>query len=72
MPTTRERLLILDRQIEYARNAIDERRSLVRLMEQQGEDTEDAHRLFGHLQHSLDDMIQFRNQVLRELEQTGG
>ena len=72
MPTARERLDILHQQIENARRAIDERRSLVRLMEQEGEDTEDAHRLLGHLQHSLDDMIQFRNQVLRELEQTGG
>ena len=51
---------------------IDERRSLVRLMEQEGEDTADAHRLLGHLQHSLDDMIEFRDQVLREIEQTGG
>ena len=55
-----------------ARRAIDERRSLVRLMGQQGEDTEDAHRLLGHLQHSLNDMIEFRDQVLRELERTGG
>ena len=72
MPTARERLDILHQQIEHARRAIDERRSLVRLMEQEGEDTQDAHRLLGHLQHSLDDMIQFRNQVLREVEQTGG
>ena len=72
MQTARERLNILHQQIEHARRAIDERRSLVRLMEQEGEDTQDAHRLLGHLQHSLDDMIQFRNQVLRELEQTGG
>jgi hypothetical protein len=72
MPTARERLDILQQQIEHARHAIDERRSLVRLMEQQGEDSEDAHRLLGHLQHSLDDMIEFRDQVLRELEQTGG
>ena len=72
MPTARERLHILDQQIEYSRHAIDERRSLVRLMEQEGEDTEEAHRLLGHLQHSLDDMIEFRDQVLRELEQTGG
>ena len=72
MPTARERLHILDQQIEHARHAIDERRSLVRLMEQEGEDTEDAYRLLGHLQHSLDDMIQIRDQVLRKLEQTGG
>jgi hypothetical protein len=72
MPTARERLHILDQQIEHSRHAIDERRSLVRLMEQEGEDTEEAHRLLGHLQHSLDDMIEFRDQVLRELEQTGG
>ena len=72
MPTARERLKILHQQIEHARRAIDERRSLVRLMEQEGEDTEDAHRLLGHLQHSLDDMIALRNQGLRELEQTGG
>ena len=72
MPTARERLDILHQQIEDARRAIDERRSLVQLMEQEGEDTQDAHRLLGHLQHSLDDMIQFRNQVLREVEQTGG
>ena len=71
MPTARERLHILYQQIEHARHAIDERRSLVRLMEQEGEDTEDAHRLLGHLQHSLDDMIEFRDRVLRELEQTG-
>ncbi len=44
-----------------ARRAIDERRSLVQLMEQQGEGTEDAHRLLGHLQHLLDDMIEFRD-----------
>ena len=72
MPTARERLDILNRQIEHARLAIDERRSLVRLMEQQGEVTEEANRLLAQLQHTLDDMIQFRTQILRELEQTGG
>ena len=72
MPTPRERLDILHQQIEHVRRAIDERRTLMRLMQQQGEDTEDAHRLLGHLQHSLEDMIDFRNRVLRELEQTGG
>ena len=72
MPTARERLFILDQQIEHARHAIDERRSLVRLKEQQGEATEVAQRLLGHLQHSLDDMIEFRDRMLRELEQTGG
>ena len=49
MPTARERLDILQ-QIEHARRIIDERLSLVRLMGQQGEDTQDAHRLLGHLQ----------------------
>ena len=72
MPTARERLDILNRQIEHARLAIDERRSLVRLMEQQDEVTEEANRLLAQLQHTLDDMIQFRTQILRELEQTGG
>jgi hypothetical protein len=72
MPTAQERLDILDQQIEHARRAIDERRSLVRLMEQQGENTDDAYRLLGPLQHSLDDMIEFRDQVLRELEQSSG
>ena len=72
IPTARDRLNILNQQINDARRAIDERRSLVRLMGQQGEDTEDAHRLLGHLQHSLNDMIEFRDQVLRELERTGG
>lgn len=72
MPNARERLHILDQQIEHARHAVDERRSLVRLLEQQGEDFQDAYRLLGHLQRSLDEMIEFRNQVLRELEQTGG
>ena len=72
MPTARERLVILNRQIEYARLAVDERRSLLRLMEQQGEDTEHTRRLLVPLQQSLEDMIQFRTEVLRELEQSGG
>ena len=71
MPTARQRLDILNRQIEHARLAVDERRSLLRLMEQQGENTEEASRLLAELQRSLDDMIQFRAEVLRELEQTG-
>ena len=46
MPIARERLHILDQRIEHARRAIDERHSLVRLMEQQGEDNEEANPLF--------------------------
>ena len=41
-------------------------------LEQQDEETEEANRLLAQLQHTLDDMIQFRSQVLRELEQTSG
>jgi hypothetical protein len=44
----------------------------VQLLKQQGEGTGDAYRLLGHLLHSLDDMIECRDEVLRELEQTGG
>ena len=39
MPTALEYLDTLNRQIECCRLALDERRSLLRLMEQQGEDT---------------------------------
>ena len=72
MPFVSERPDILDRQIEHARLAIDERRSLVRFMEQQGEDTAEVDRLLSHLQQALDDMIQLRAEIKRELEQTGG
>ena len=72
MPTVRERLDILNHQIEQARLAVDTRRSLMRLMEQEGEDTEEAHKLLAQLQHTLDEMIKFRAEALRELEQTGG
>ncbi len=72
MPSARERLDILDRQIEQARLAIDQRRSLVRLMEQQHEDTGEVHGLLAQLQQTLDDMIQLRTEIRRELEQTGG
>ena len=72
MPCARERLDILNHQIEHARLAIDERRSLVRLMEQQAEDTDEVRRLLAQLQSTLDDMIQLRTEIRRELEQTGG
>ena len=72
MPTAREYLDILNDQIEHARLAVDERRSLLRLKEGQGEDTEDAQRILAQLQHTLDEMIQLRNAVLCEIEQTGG
>ena len=68
MPSVRERLDVLDRQIEHARLAIDERRSLVRFMEQQGEDTAEVHRLLSHLQQALDDMIQLRVEVKRDAQ----
>ena len=71
MPTANQRLTILNNQIEHARLAIDERRSLVRIMEQEGENTEDARRLLAPLQRSLEEMIEFREQVRRELEGTG-
>ena len=72
MPTVRERLDILNHQIEQARLAIDTRRSLMRLMEREGEDTEEAHKLLAELQYILDEMIKFRAEALRELEQNGG
>lgn len=71
MPTASQRLDILNNQIEHARFAIDERRSLLRLMEQEGENTEDALRLLAQLQRSLEEMIEFREAVRRELERTG-
>ncbi|MEO8422076.1 MAG: hypothetical protein ABI457_12870 [Hyphomicrobium sp.] len=67
-----ERLAVFNRQIEHARLAIDTRRSLMRLMEQEGESTEDAHKPLTQLQHSLDEMLRFRAEALRELEQSGG
>ncbi len=72
MPSACERLDILNHQIEHARLAIDERRSLVRLMEQQAEDTDEVRRLLTQLQSTLDDMIQLRTEIRGELEQTGG
>jgi hypothetical protein len=69
MPTAREYLEILNGQIEQARVALDERRSLLRVMEQQMEDTEDAQRILIELQHTLNEMIQLRDAVLREIEQ---
>jgi hypothetical protein len=71
MPTANQRLTILNNQIEHARLAIDERRSPVRIMEQEGENTEDARRLLAPLQRSLEEMIEFREQDRRELEGTG-
>ena len=71
MPTAREYLATLNRQIEQARLALDERRSLLRLMHGQGEDTEDAQRMLVELQHTLGEMIQLRDAVLREIEQQG-
>ena len=71
MPTAREYLAALNRQIEQARLALDERRSLLRLMAEQGEDTEDAKRILAQLQRTLDEMIQLRNAVFREIEQEG-
>ena len=71
MPSARERLDILNRQIEHVRLAIDERRSLVRLMEQQAEDAAEVRRLLAQLQSTLDDMIQLRTEIRRE-QQTGG
>ena len=72
MPSARERLDILNRQIEHVRLAIDERRSLVRLMEQQAEDTDEVRRLLAQLQSDLEEMIQLRTAIRRELDQTGG
>ena len=71
MPTAREYLAALDGQIEQARLALDERRSQLRLMEEQGEETEDARRILIQLQHTLDEMIQLRDAVLREIEEEG-
>ena len=71
MPTAREYLTALNGQIEQARLALDERRSLLRLMEEQGEETEDARRILIRLQHTLDEMIQLRDAVLREIEEDG-
>ncbi len=71
MPSASQRLDILNNQIEHARFAIDERRSLLRLMEQEGENTEDALRLLAQLQRSLEEMIEFREAVRRELKGTG-
>ena len=71
MPTAREYLAALNGQIEQARLALDERRSLLRLMEEQGEETEDAQRILIELQHTLDEMIQLRDAVLREIEHGG-
>jgi hypothetical protein len=72
MPSARERLDILNRQIEQARFAIDERRSLVRLMEHQAEDTDEVRRLLAQIQCTLDDMIQLRTEIKRELGHSGG
>ena len=71
MPSANQRLDNLNYQIEHARLAIDERRSLLRLMEQQGENTEDSHRVLAQLQRSLEEMIEFRERVRRELERSG-
>ena len=72
MPAAGEYLTLLNGQIEQGRLALDERRSLLRLMEQQGEDTKDAQRVLLQLQNTLDEMIQLRDAVLREIEQSGG
>ena len=68
MATAREYLKILNGQIERARLAIDERRSLLRVMEQQGEDTEDGQQLLFHLQHTLNEMIRLRDAALLEID----
>jgi hypothetical protein len=39
--------------------------------EEQREETEDAQRILVELQHTLDEMIQLRNAVLREIKQQG-
>ena len=72
MPTARQYLEVLNGQIERARLALDERRSLLRVMEEHGEDTEDAQLLHFQLQHTLNEMIQLRDAALQESEQTGG
>ena len=71
MPTAREYLAALNGQIEQARLALDERRSLLRLMAEQGEETVDARRILIRLQHTLDEMIQLRDAVLRKIEEDG-
>lgn len=71
MPTARQYLEVLNGQIERARLALDERRSLLRVMKEQREETEDAQRILVELQHTLDEMIQLRDAVLREIEQQG-
>ena len=40
-------------------------------MEQEGENTEDPLRLLAQLQRSLEEMIEFREAVRRELKGTG-
>ena len=72
MPTPREYLEILNGQIERARLAVDERRSLLRVMAQQGEVIEDGQQLLFQLEHTLNEMIKLRAAALREIEQTGG
>jgi len=69
MPCARERLDILNHQIEHARLAIDDR---LRSCEQQAEDTDAVLRLLVQLQSTLDDMIQLRTEIRRELETSGG
>ena len=71
MPTAREYLAALNRQIEQARLALDERRSLLRVMKEQREETEDAQRILVELQHILDEMIQLRDAVLHRLNNRG-
>lgn len=71
MPTARQYLEVLNGQIERARLALDERRSLLRVMKEQREETEDAQRILVELQHTLDEMIQLRDAVLREIKQQG-
>ena len=72
MHTPREYLEILNGQIERARLAVDERRSVLRLMEQQGEDPEEAQQLLLKLQQTLTEMIKLRDATMREIEQTHG
>ena len=40
-------------------------------MEQEGENTADAQKLLAQLQSTLDEMLKFRAEALRELEQSG-
>ena len=72
MPTARQYVEVLNGRIKRARLAPDERRSLLRVMEQQGEDTEDAQLLLFQLQRTLNEMIQLRDAALQESEQTRG